>query len=278
VARALYAPSPATTPAVELAPSQIAPDVDLSAPAVPGMPPSVGMTVRNLRARAAAPVPPVAVPVPPVAVPVPPPTVSPTRYLTSVIRDFYADPVAWLGLAVCTLILTYVGGASMFWFHAMYLGEGGPAISPYLHWGLDSSAGFLGLTPFIAIIIPIAAWTAILPGPGGVTIGRVRAGRFALVGGVLLALVTAPAPLFHDTFLARGTWLADHLTDLWGGPEYLTGHVHHRDEENPLIAMVQQVGWGILTYIPLMLVALMAMRVLTKPFRRRLSTQPAYNS
>jgi hypothetical protein len=270
VARALYAPSPATTPAVGLAPSQIAPDVDLSAPLVPGMPAPVGTSLAKLRARVAAAPPPA-----PVAAPVPPPTVAPTRYLVAVVRDFYADPVAWLGLVICTLILTYVGGASMFWFHALYLGEGGPAISPWLHWGLDSSAGFLGLTPFIAIIIPIAAWTAMLPGPGEVTIGAVRAGRFALVGGVLLALVTAPAPLFHDTFLARGTWLADHLTDMWGGPEYLTGHVHHRDEGNALIAMVQQVGWGIITYIPLMFVALLAVRLLTRPFRRSLATEPA---
>ncbi len=239
------------------------------------MPPAVGMTVRNLRARVVAPLPAVAAPVPPVPVPVASPTVSPTRYLVTVVRDFYGDPMAWIGLAICTLILTYIGGASMFWFHAMYLGEGGPAISPYLHWGLDSSAGLFGLTPFIAIIIPIAAWTAILPGPGEITIGHVRAGRFALVGGVLLALVTAPAPLFHDTFLARGTWLADHITNMWGGPEYVTGHVHHRDEGNPLVAMVQQVGWGIVTYIPLMLVSLTAVRVLTRPFRRRLSVQPA---
>jgi hypothetical protein len=266
------------TPAAELAPSQIAPGVGLAAPGVPGVPgvmlPPVGMSVRDLRRRAGAPDPPPPAPVPPVTVPVPPPTIAPTRYLAAVIRDFYGDPLAWLGLAICTVILTYIGGASMFWFHAMYLGEGGPAISPWLHWGLDSSAGFLGLTPFIAVIIPIAAWTAMLPGPGEITIGHVRAFRFALVGGVLLALVTAPAPLFHDTFLARGTWLADHITERWGGPEYLTGHVHHRDEGTPLISMVQQIGWGIVTYVPLMLVALTAVRVVTRPFRRRLSVEP----
>jgi hypothetical protein len=62
---------------------------------------------------------------------------------------------------------------------------------------------------------------------------------------------------------------------MWGGPEYLTGHVHHRDEGNALIAMVQQVGWGIITYIPLMFVALLAVRLLTRPFRRSLATEPA---
>jgi hypothetical protein len=186
----------------------------------------------------------------------------------SLMRDFYADPVAWAGLAVCTLILTYGGGAVMFWFHAIYLGEGGPAVSPYLHWALDSSAGFLGLTPPIALILPIAAWTAMEPGPWGDRIGRVRVGRFALVGGVLLAVVTAPAPLIHDSFLARGTWLADHITKMWGGPQYISGHVHHEAEASPVFEMAQQVVAGIPTYVPLMFIGLMMARGLIGAGRR----------
>jgi hypothetical protein len=69
-------------------------------------------------------------------------------------------------LALCAIALTYGGGAAMFWFHAIELGEGGPAISPWPHWGLDSTAGFLGLTPLIAVIVPVAAWAAVDAGGG----------------------------------------------------------------------------------------------------------------
>lgn len=193
---------------------------------------------------------------------------TPPRGVGSLLREFYADPLAWAGLAVCTLVLTYGGGAILFWFHAIYLGEGGPAISPYLHWALDSTAGFLGLTPAIGLIIPIAAWTAMTPGPGGARLGRVRPIRFAFVGGVLLALVTAPGPLIHDNFLARGTWLGEHITHLWGGPQYVSTHVHHEVEANPLFEMGQQVVAGIPTYVPLTFVALMLARAMNRIGRR----------
>jgi hypothetical protein len=183
------------------------------------------------------------------------------------VRDFYSDRIAWAGLIVSALILTYGGGAAMFWFHCYYLGEGGPAISPYLHWALDSSAGLIGLTPPIAIIIPLAAWTAMKPTPDG-GVGRVRILRYAVVGGVLLALVTAPAPLFHDHFLARGTWLADHITHMWGGPQYVSAHVHQEQEATPWLQMVQQVSFGIPTYVPLTFLALLISRELTAFGRR----------
>jgi hypothetical protein len=161
------------------------------------------------------------------------------------VRDFYADKLAWAGLALCALALTYGGGAAMFWFHAIELGEGGPAISPWLHWGLDSTAGFLGLTPLIAVIVPVAAWAAVDPG------GRVRAWRFAAVGGMLLAVLTAPAPLLHDRFLARGTWLAGRITELWGDPRYAAAPEHHHHAETPLFDMGAHVVAGIPTYVVL---------------------------
>jgi hypothetical protein len=161
------------------------------------------------------------------------------------VRDFYADKLAWAGLALCALALTYGGGAAMFWFHAIELGEGGPAISPWLHWGLDSTAGFLGLTPLIAVIVPVAAWAAVDPG------GRVRAWRFAAVGGMLLAVLTAPAPLLHDRFLARGTWLAGRITELWGDPRYAAAPEHHHHAETPLFEMGAHVVAGIPTYVVL---------------------------
>jgi hypothetical protein len=199
----------------------------------------------------------------------------PVRGVGSLVREFYRDPVAWAGLAVCTLVLTYGGGAVMFWFHAIYLGEGGPAISPYLHWALDSTAGFLGLTPAIAVIIPLAAWTAMEPGPDGARLGRVRPLLFALVGGVLLAMVTAPAPIFHDNFLARGTWLGEHITHMWGGSQYVSAHVHQEVEAGPVFEMGQQVVAGIPTYVPLMFLGLMLVRFMNRLGRGRRGLSPA---
>lgn len=199
----------------------------------------------------------------------------PARSAGSLVRAFYRDPVAWAGLAVYALILAYGGGAIMFWFHAIYLGEGGPAISPYLHWALDSTAGFLGLTPAIAVIIPLAAWTAMEPGPDGARIGRVRPVRFALVGGVLLALVTAPAPVIHDNVLARGTWLGEHITRIWGGQQYVSAHVHQEVEASPLFEMGQQVVAGIPTYVPLMFVGLVVVRSLSRLGRGSVAPAPA---
>ncbi len=165
------------------------------------------------------------------------------------LRAFYADPISWVGLVVCTALLTYGGGAVMFWFHAIYLGEGGPAISPWLHWLIDSSFGFVGLTPAIALILPVAAHVATATaGADGTNGGRVRAVPFAVVAGCLLALMVGPAPLFHDTFISQGTPLADKVTEMWGNGSSPTGEPY---EAPMFIEMVQQIGIGVPTYIAL---------------------------
>src|SRR4029453_10896761 len=114
-----------------------------------------------------------------------------------------------------------------------------------LHGALHSSAGGLALTIPIAIILPIAAWVALDRH------GRVNAALFSLVGGVLLAVTTAPAPLFHNNFLARGTWLANELTNLVGSDSYAAPpDVHHH--ESAVFEMAQQGVAGIPPYVPLM--------------------------
>ena len=86
-----------------------------------------------------------------------------------------------------------------------------------------------------------------------------RAGRFSLVGGALLAVLTAPAPLFHDRFLARGTWLAGQITAWWGDPRYANAAAHHH-HESPLFEMGQHVLAGVPIYVPLTWVGLMLAR------------------
>jgi hypothetical protein len=73
---------------------------------------------------------------------------------------FYRDRLAWLALGTTAVTLCYVGGAIMFWFHAVRLGEGGPAISWYAHWLLDSTFAFVGLTPVLFVLLPLATWAA----------------------------------------------------------------------------------------------------------------------
>jgi hypothetical protein len=90
----------------------------------------------------------------------------PSAPLWKLFIDYYRDRLARRALIVCALALAYGGGAVMFWVHAVYLGEKGPAISPYLHWALDSTAGFIGLTPPLAVILPLAAAVAGWDGTG----------------------------------------------------------------------------------------------------------------
>jgi hypothetical protein len=176
----------------------------------------------------------------------------------SAVRTFYAQHRGWRGLLVASLILTYVGGAVMFWYHAIYLGEGGPAISPWHHWLLDSTAGFVGLTPAIALILPFAHRAA-TTAPDGTPGTTIHPARFAVVGGTLLAFVTAPAPLVHDEFIGRGTWLAGQVTDLFGHHHVATGSEH---EVPKILEMAQQVFAGIPTYVALMWITLLALRAM----------------
>jgi len=72
------------------------------------------------------------------------------------VTAFYRQPLAWVALLVSTLLLSFGGGAVMFWFHAVLRGEQGPAIGYVDHWLLDSSLGFFALTPVLALICPWA--------------------------------------------------------------------------------------------------------------------------
>lgn len=181
------------------------------------------------------------------------------RVLAQIVRSFYADRLGSVALLMCAVILTYGGGAAMFWFHAIYLGEGGPAISPWLHWALDSTAGFIGLTPPISIILPVAAWVT-APASGSINpAGSRRPIRFAVIGGVLLALVAAPGPVLHDTFLGRGTWLADQITEWWGGHEYHEWTGTPQEASIP-VKIGQQIAAGALIYVCLMWIAVCLLR------------------
>jgi hypothetical protein len=169
----------------------------------------------------------------------------------AMLTDFYRDPLAWFGGLVSLLVLAYAGGAVMFVLHAVILGELGPAISPVAHWALDSTLGFVGLAPVVAAIVPIAAWLVRADADGE----AVPMLSYATVGGTLSGLATAPAPIAHDLLVGRGTWLANRVTEVLGGP-VAVGHHVHGDGVPQALSIALQVAVGIPAYVLLLWLAL----------------------
>ncbi len=164
------------------------------------------------------------------------------RQIYRLVREFYRQPSAWVALAISTVVLIYGGGALMFWYHSIYLGEGGPAISPLLHWFVDSSVGVFALTPVLVVILPIANRAA------SRHTGKLSGAYYAMVGGTFLALATVPGPIAHDTFVGRGTWLANEITRMWGDGRTPPPPHHY---EAP-VAMSLQLAFALPVYIGLM--------------------------
>jgi hypothetical protein len=192
---------------------------------------------------------------------------SPAR-LANELRTFYQHPLSWQILLVTSIMLCYVGGAAMFWFHAIALNEGGPAISPYAHWLLDSTFGFIALTPVLFLLIPFAAWAA----------DRLADGRdaqrpffYIIIAGGMFAFITIPGPLGHDLLVARGTWIANTATALIGNA---AAPAPPPKSTYPLVAVLtQQLGFGIPTYLLSVTIALVMLRVLATRRRRAIDVE-----
>lgn len=183
--------------------------------------------------------------------------------LPAAVRRFYDEPLGWVVVGVCSLVVGYGGGAVMFWFHAVHLGEGGPAISPWLHWLVDSTAGFLALGPVMAVILPVAAaHVAARSASSPAAIAPVLpTAQVAVVAGGLVALATMPAPLLHDRLIGRGTWLAARITDWFGGGHHATGTPQ---DAAIVVAMAQQLAVGVVTYVLLVWLTLLSIRFLRR--------------
>jgi hypothetical protein len=170
--------------------------------------------------------------------------------------DYYRDPLAVVGFAVSALLLIYVGGAIMFWYHAIVLEEGGPAISNFAHWLLDSTFGFIGLTPALLLIMPIATIAATR---ASVLSPRAVPWIYSGVAGLLFALATTPGPIAHDMLIGRGTWLANQVTQAIGDP---AAQLAPGAEYPLLVALTLQLGFAVPLYIGLMAVSVLAIRSL----------------
>lgn len=183
--------------------------------------------------------------------------------LPAAVRRFYDDPLGWVVVGVCSLVVGYGGGAVMFWFHAVHLGEGGPAISPWLHWLVDSTAGFLALGPVVAVILPLAAaHVAARPASSPSALAPVLpTAQVAVVAGGLVAVATMPAPLLHDRLIGRGTWLAGRVTDWFGNGHHATGT---SQDAAVVVEMAQQLAVGLVTYVLLVWLTLRSLRFLRR--------------
>lgn len=161
--------------------------------------------------------------------------------VAKLVFQYYRQPASWSVLVIASLVMIYLGGAAMFWFHAIYLGEGGPAISPVLHWFMDSTAA-LALTPVLFVVLPLASRYAM------VSHRDLSPHRFALFSGAVFAVMTIPGPFIHNTFLGRGTWLADKVTRLWGDGQAVQPYTQYPFAMEALL----QVAFGLPLYIALM--------------------------
>lgn len=177
-----------------------------------------------------------------------------------VVRAFYRRPIAWAALLVSAAFLTYGGGAVMFWFHAIVRGEAGPAIDNVHHWLLDSTLGFVALTPVLAVILPLAVWRA---GP--------RPWVYVAAAAVLFTLVTGPGPLLHNAVAGAGTPLADLATDVFGEKPAAMAHDHGR--RSPFTEGALQLGVGLPVYLTCTWLALGFVRLTVRASRRRSSVR-----
>jgi hypothetical protein len=189
------------------------------------------------------------------------PSIRRPREAAANIVGFYRDPLSWLVVGLTSVILCYFGGLLMFWYHAVHLGEGGPAISWYDHWILDSTVGFIALTPALVVILPLASWLA----QSLATDQRRARWLFVAISGAVFAVITIPGPLAHNLLVGRGTWVAGRVTALVGNPAApLTPSVHYPASE----LMAQQFRAGLPLYVLLMALAVMTIRGSLRVARR----------
>lgn len=184
------------------------------------------------------------------------------REVLTSLADYYRDPLAWLVVGLTSFVMCYVGGAAMFWYHAVHLGEGGPAISWYAHWLLDSTVGFAALTPAVVVILPLTSWVA----QSLASDDRKMRWLYAGLSGVIFGLITIPGPLMHNFLVGRGTWIANHVTALIGNPNAVAKpSIHYSGPE----LMAQQFRGGLPVYILLSVLTLWAIRGIVAAAYRR---------
>jgi hypothetical protein len=178
------------------------------------------------------------------------------------IRAFYSRPIGWLALVVTSALLAYGGGGVMFWFHALYRGEHGPAINPWYHWFFDSTLGFVALTPALFLIMPAAL--------AAIRRARVRgagptAALYVLVVGVLFGVATGPGPLLHDALVGRDAPLGKLAVRIFGYNATVAAQTAaHGADHSAVTEGLLQIAVGIPVYVITGLVALAVVRAVAR--------------
>ncbi len=195
--------------------------------------------------------------------------VRPLAVTSEVVRDFYRRPIAWLAVLVSSTFLTYGGGAVMFWLHAILRGEAGPAIDNVHHWLLDSTLGFIALTPVVAVIVPLAAWRA-------GTDGRAPESGYILATASVFTLFTGPGPLLHNAVAGAGTPLANLATRIFGENTAVAMRSMHATSRSPLSEGLLQICVGFPVYLFCTWLALRCIRLTFAMARQRRDVSPMY--
>lgn len=177
------------------------------------------------------------------------------------IRAFYSRPLAWAALLVTSALLAYGGGGVMFWFHAIYRGEQGPAINDVAHWFFDSSLGFLALTPALFLILPAALWALERARVGS---RRLKGAVYVLLVGVLFGVVTGPGPLLHNALVGEDSALGRMAVAVFGYDPAVAARSVEVASSSALSSVVLQVLVGIPVYVVCGLLALAAIRAMTR--------------
>jgi hypothetical protein len=180
-------------------------------------------------------------------------------------RSFYSQPVAWVALMVTSATLTYGGGSAMFWFHAIYRGEKGPPINDVLHWLLDSTIGFIGLTPLLFFLIPGALYTLRRSENRGF---RRKVAAYVLLVGVAFGVATGPGPLVHDRVVGPYAPLGRLVGQVLPHDPAVVARNAAATEHSALSEGILQVVVGVPVYILAGLLALTVLRALNRESER----------
>ena len=147
----------------------------------------------------------------------------------------------------------------MFWFHAILRKEKGPPINNWYHWMLDSSLGFVGLTPGLFVIMPLALTAVSLGRDRG---ARARATTYVLLVGVLFAILTGPGPIIHDLLVGRGKPLARLATKVFGYDPAVVAATAHAPDHSMVSECLLQILVGVPVYTVVGLVAFAIVRTI----------------
>jgi hypothetical protein len=173
-----------------------------------------------------------------------------TEVAAAHLHQFYSRRMWQVTLLLTTVLLCYAGGGAMFYLHAVVMGEQGPAIAPVYHWLLDSTLGFIALTPALFFLIPATHHSLKHHAPR----------HHPLAVGTAFAFITAPGPIIHDEAVGRGTPLAQLATNFFGRDTALVNPSVHVVTHTVFSECGLQVLVGLPVYITLAYLAFGAQR------------------